>query len=99
VLIIDEVLAVGDASFQRKCLAKMDDVTRNGKTVLLVTHSLGLVTQHCQRAILLSGGRIARSGIAQDVVSHYNEMSALPQAEPGSGSQVIQENQDPPVGY
>lgn len=99
VLIIDEVLAVGDASFQRKCLAKMDDVTRNGKTVLLVTHSLGLVTQHCQRAILLSGGRIIRSGDANDVVNHYNEISASPQAEPKSASPDTQQSQDPPVDH
>jgi homopolymeric O-antigen transport system ATP-binding protein len=74
VLIVDEVLAVGDARFQRKCLGKMDEVTRNGKTVLLVTHSLGLVTQHCQRAILLSGGRIIRSGGVRDVVDYYDAM-------------------------
>ena len=79
VLIVDEVLAVGDASFQKKCLGKMDDVTRNGRTVLLVTHSLGMVTQHCQRALLLDGGRIIRSGAARDVVDHYDAMSELAQ--------------------
>ena len=71
VLIVDEVLAVGDASFQKKCLGKMDDVTRSGRTVLLVTHSLGMVTQHCQRAILLDGGEIIKSGPAREVVEHY----------------------------
>ena len=72
VMIIDEVLAVGDANFQRKCLRKMDDVTRNGRTVLLVTHSLGLVAQLCQRAILLTGGRIEKNGTAKEVVDHYD---------------------------
>src|SRR5213078_1159313 len=62
VLIVDAVLAVGDAKFQKKCLGKMDEVTRSGRTVLLVTHSLGMVTQHCERAILLNGGRIVRAG-------------------------------------
>jgi lipopolysaccharide transport system ATP-binding protein len=71
VLIVDEVLAVGDASFQKKCLGKMDDVTRTGRTVLLVTHSLGMVTQHCERAILLDGGQIIMSGAAAGVVEHY----------------------------
>lgn len=74
VLIIDEVLAVGDASFQKKCLGKMDDVTRSGRTVLLVTHSLVMVTQHCRRAILLDGGRIHRMGPAEEVVAHYEAM-------------------------
>ena len=74
VMIVDEVLAVGDANFQKKCLRKMDDVTRSGRTVLLVTHSLGMVTQLCQRALLLDGGRIVKSGGAQDVVEHYGAM-------------------------
>jgi lipopolysaccharide transport system ATP-binding protein len=76
ILIVDEVLAVGDASFQKKCLGKMDDVTRSGRTVLLVTHSLGMVTQHCERAILLNGGRIIREGPAQEVVGYYDVMCA-----------------------
>ena len=76
VLIVDEVLAVGDASFQKKCLGKMDDVTRSGRTVLLVTHSLGMVTEHCQRAILLDGGQIIKRGAASDVVEHYQARNA-----------------------
>lgn len=76
VMIVDEVLAVGDASFQKKCLRKMDEVTRGGRTVLLVTHNLGLVTQLCQRAILLSGGQIAKSGKAHEVVEHYDAVSS-----------------------
>ena len=71
VLIVDEVLAVGDASFQKKCLGKMDEVTQTGRTVLLVTHSLGMVTQHCVRAILLDGGQIIMNGAATAVVEHY----------------------------
>jgi lipopolysaccharide transport system ATP-binding protein len=74
VLIIDEVLAVGDASFQKKCLGKMDDVTRSGRTVLLVTHSLVMVTQHCRRAILIDGGRIHTMGPAAEVVAQYEAM-------------------------
>jgi lipopolysaccharide transport system ATP-binding protein len=74
ILIVDEVLAVGDASFQKKCFGKMDDVTQSGRTVLLVSHSLGMITKHCQRAILLDGGRIVRTGLAEEVVAHYDAM-------------------------
>ncbi len=88
VMIVDEVLAVGDANFQKKCLRKMDDVTRSGRTVLLVTHSLGMVTQHCQRAILLNRGRIVRSGSAQDVVDHYDAMCELAQTQAAEPSTI-----------
>lgn len=76
VLIVDEVLSVGDARFQRKCLGKMDDVTRGGRTVLLVTHSLEMVTNLCRRAILIDKGRIVKKGPAREVVEHYKAMSA-----------------------
>jgi lipopolysaccharide transport system ATP-binding protein len=82
ILIVDEVLAVGDASFQKKCLGKMDDVTRSGRTVLLVTHGLGMVTQLCRRAILFTGGRITKIGPAEEVIDHYDAMCRLPQTEP-----------------
>jgi homopolymeric O-antigen transport system ATP-binding protein len=74
ILIVDEVLSVGDASFQKKCLGKMDDVTRTGRTVLLVTHSVGMVRLHCQRSILFNHGRIARIGPAEEVVDFYDTM-------------------------
>lgn len=76
ILLIDEVLAVGDSSFQRKCLGKMDEVTRNGRTVLMVTHNVGVVSQVCERAILLRGGRVAAYGPAQQVVDRYVSMSS-----------------------
>lgn len=72
ILIVDEVLAVGDASFQKKCLGKMDDVTRSGRTVLLVTHGLGMVKQLCRRAILFNDGRIDKMGPAAEVVDYYD---------------------------
>jgi lipopolysaccharide transport system ATP-binding protein len=71
ILILDEVLAVGDASFQPKCLGKMDDVTRGGRTVLLVSHNLSMVSQLCERAILLQHGRVDAMGPAASVVDHY----------------------------
>jgi lipopolysaccharide transport system ATP-binding protein len=74
ILIIDEVLAVGDAGFQKKCLGKMDDVTRSGRTVLFVTHGLGMITHLCEHAILLTDGQINKIGPAAEVVDYYNSM-------------------------
>jgi len=71
ILLIDEVLAVGDAEFQRKCLGKMEDVTRSGRTVLFVSHNLAMVTRLCANAILLDGGRVAAAGPADNVIQQY----------------------------
>ncbi|HEY6212252.1 MAG TPA: ABC transporter ATP-binding protein, partial [Vicinamibacterales bacterium] len=62
ILIVDEVLAVGDAAFQRKCLAKMEDVSQHGRTVLFVSHNLASVVRLCPRAILLDRGKLLRDG-------------------------------------
>jgi lipopolysaccharide transport system ATP-binding protein len=79
ILIVDEVLAVGDASFQKKCVDKMNEVTSSGRTVLFVSHDLGMVGQFCQHAVLLEGGRVAMTGAAADVVQCYQQTS-IPQA-------------------
>ncbi len=71
VLIVDEVLAVGDTAFQRKCLAKMEDVRQHGRTILFVSHNLSAITRLCQRAILLSGGLVQNDGPPAEVVSAY----------------------------
>jgi lipopolysaccharide transport system ATP-binding protein len=71
ILVVDEVLAVGDAQFQKKCLAKMEDVRQGGRTVIFVSHNLSAVTRICQRVILLDAGRVAADGPASDVVSSY----------------------------
>jgi lipopolysaccharide transport system ATP-binding protein len=71
ILLVDEVLAVGDAQFQKKCLAKMEDVGQGGRTVIFVSHNLAAVTRICQRVILLNGGRVQADGPAPDVVSSY----------------------------
>jgi lipopolysaccharide transport system ATP-binding protein len=71
ILIIDEVLAVGDAEFQKKCLNKMEDVGREGRTVLFVSHNMAAVTRLCQRGILLSAGKIIADGEAHQIVSSY----------------------------
>jgi lipopolysaccharide transport system ATP-binding protein len=71
ILIVDEVLAVGDAAFQDKCLGKMQSVTQGGRTVLFVSHNMAAVQRLCQSAILLEKGRIRLHGSSQDVVAHY----------------------------
>ena len=71
ILFVDEVLAVGDARFQRKCLSKMEDVGHQGRTVIFVSHNMAAITRLCPRAILLEGGRIHDDGRAHDVVGRY----------------------------
>ncbi len=72
ILIVDEVLAVGDAEFQKKCLGRMKDVSTNdGRTVLFVSHNMGAVNQLCNNAILLINGRLDFEGNAAEVVSRY----------------------------
>lgn len=71
ILIIDEVLAVGDYNFQQKCLNKMQDVSTGGRTVLFVSHNLGAVSRLCDRCILLEGGRLIDSGPTAGVVQTY----------------------------
>ena len=71
ILVVDEVLAVGDAEFQKKCLGKMGDVASKGRTVLFVSHNLAAITNLCQRAILIEKGSITFSGEAEDVVFQY----------------------------
>jgi lipopolysaccharide transport system ATP-binding protein len=71
ILILDEVLAVGDAQFQKKCLNKMKDVSRDGKTVLFVSHDLSAIRRLCKRAILLSQGKLIADGDTDSVASTY----------------------------
>lgn len=71
ILIIDEVLAVGDAEFQAKCLGKMSSVAKEGRTVLFVSHNMGAIAELCTRAIWLEGGRLKEDGLPPDVVMRY----------------------------
>lgn len=75
ILVIDEVLAVGDLAFQKKCLGKMQSAGRAGRTVLFVSHNLTAVGQMCNRCILLSGGKIVTEGPPAEVVSKYVSLS------------------------
>jgi lipopolysaccharide transport system ATP-binding protein len=71
VLIIDEVLAVGDAEFQRKCLGKMKDVAKNGRTVLFVSHNMSAINSLCDRCILLDQGHVELEGDTSEVTRQY----------------------------
>jgi len=71
ILVIDEVLAVGDAEFQKKCLGKMEDVTKSGRTILFVSHNMGAVKNLCSRGILLQSGKIEFAGDVDQAVNRY----------------------------
>jgi lipopolysaccharide transport system ATP-binding protein len=73
VLLIDEVLAVGDAEFQKKCAGKMHDVATQGRTVLFVSHNMIAVRQLCSRAVLLEGGTVVADGPSEAVITRYIE--------------------------
>jgi len=73
ILVVDEVLAVGDAEFQRKCLGKMEDVAKHGRTVLFVSHNMGAIENLCSSVIILNRGQIVNSGKTIDMVNHYSE--------------------------
>src|SRR6266404_2468562 len=71
ILLVDEVLAVGDAAFQKKCLGKMGDVAREGRAVLFVSHNTSAVVSLCKRALLLTSGSISMDGPSTDVTASY----------------------------
>jgi len=87
ILIIDEVLAVGDAAFQKKCLRKMEDVGQRGRTVLFVSHNMAAVTRLCGRTVLLDEGRVLEDGPSHRVVRAY--------LGSGSSSSAMREWNDP----
>jgi ABC-type polysaccharide/polyol phosphate transport system ATPase subunit len=76
ILIVDEVLAVGDAAFQAKCVGKMDDVAREGRTVLFVSHNMAVVQKLCSRGILLESGRVHIDGSTAAVIDAYQAIAA-----------------------
>ncbi|MBN1461201.1 MAG: ABC transporter ATP-binding protein [Armatimonadetes bacterium] len=74
ILCVDEVLAVGDAHFQRKCIGKMNEVASQGRTVLFVSHNMGTIKSLCSRCVMLSGGLVSRTGDTRDVVAEYLQL-------------------------
>lgn len=71
ILIIDEVLAVGDSRFQKKCLGKMEDASKSGRTIIFVSHSMATVASMCSRVIEMSSGKIVADGNASETILHY----------------------------
>ncbi len=71
ILVIDEVLAVGDAEFQKRCLGKMDEVSRSGRTVIFVSHNLGALQELCPKSIYLDRGKIVSIGRSVDMINQY----------------------------
>jgi lipopolysaccharide transport system ATP-binding protein len=89
ILLVDEVLAVGDARFQRKCLQKMQDVGQEGRTVIFVSHNMPAITRLCQRALLLEAGQLQHDGPAPQVVGAYLNL--------GFGTSAVHEWPEPVV--
>jgi len=81
VLIVDEVLAVGDAAFQKKCLGKMGDVAKDGRTVLFVSHNMSAIGTLCQRALLLDQGKLILSGTTSETITLYRSESSPEKGE------------------
>lgn len=73
ILIVDEVLAVGDASFQKKCLGKMGEIGESGRTVLFVSHNMGAIKQLCTSAVYLKEGQVFYNGLVDDAIKYYME--------------------------
>ena len=81
ILAIDEILAVGDISFQEKCFKRLKHFRESGKTILFVTHSMDQILQHCDRAILMDKGKAIFNGDPKDAVAMYRSLSELPQPD------------------
>ncbi len=76
ILVVDEVLAVGDLEFQRKCLGKMEKVSRSGRTILFVSHNMGAIRSLCSRAILIENGQIIADGKPSNIVDQYAQLGS-----------------------
>jgi lipopolysaccharide transport system ATP-binding protein len=82
VLIVDEALAVGDVEFQERCVERIEDLHRRGRTLLIVSHDMGLVRRFCRRTIGLERGRLVADGPAEAVTKAYEAESLRPPAPP-----------------
>jgi lipopolysaccharide transport system ATP-binding protein len=95
ILVIDEVLAVGDAAFQRKCLGKMSDVCSDGRTILFVSHQLQAVRQLCHRAVWLEKGRVSAIGPSEDIVNQYVTMERRSDTLDAINAEIAKQPIDP----
>ncbi len=94
ILVVDEVLAVGDMAFQKKCLGKMNDVSRSGRTILFVSHNISAVEHLCQRGIVLTQGKLAFSGTAKEAVQYYVHR-AMGDTDDGASGNYVDLSQAP----
>lgn len=78
---VDEVLAVGDMAFQKKCLGKMESVSKGGRTVLFVSHNMGVISELCSRCMLLSNGQVTAIGDTNEIVGRYISSNRLESGE------------------
>ena len=90
ILLVDEVLAVGDAEFQKRCLGKMKDTANAGKTVIFVSHNMTSISRLCDSAILLENGNLVEDGLSSEVISHY-----LHKPDSGKNSRIWDINNAP----
>ncbi|MHA1370436.1 MAG: ABC transporter ATP-binding protein [Promethearchaeota archaeon] len=81
ILLVDEVLAVGDAAFQKKCLGKMEDVAKEGRTILFVSHNMASINNLCSKGILLENGEIRQTGTAHEVTAGYSALTGIQTGE------------------
>jgi ABC-type polysaccharide/polyol phosphate transport system ATPase subunit len=88
VLLIDEVLAVGDAMFQQQCMARIDELRRGGTTAVFISHDLDAVERVCDRALLFEGGRIATGGVPRDVIREYRKRLVVHDLDAPQGAPV-----------
>lgn len=89
ILLVDEVLAVGDAEFRKKCMGKMDDIAKGGRTILFVSHNMGAVRRLCRRVVWLDKGRVLASGDPDDVIANYLDASTRGFVQTGMESEVL----------
>src|SRR5271154_1697378 len=84
ILLVDEVLAVGDLEFQKKCLGKMQEVSRSGRTIVFVSHQMGQMRRLCERVIWIDGGQIRKQGRAGEIIADYESSSLRSEIGPGT---------------
>jgi lipopolysaccharide transport system ATP-binding protein len=99
ILLVDEVMAVGDVQFQKKCFGRMGEVARQGRTVLLVSHQLGAVRSLCQRTIWLSTGKVAADGPTGQVISEYLAVDAASEWSMPQGTSSVTNPYFDPVRF
>jgi len=92
IMLIDEVLAVGDEAFQKKCMARINEFRDQGKTIIFISHSLDMVEQLCDKAILLDNGHIISAGATEDVATRYLQVINAPNSGPSIAHNLYSTN-------